>query len=46
VGPGRALQEALGEHVYSRFLAAKRQEWDEYRMSVSGWEIERYLEIF
>ncbi len=40
------VQEALGEHVYSRFLAAKRQEWDEYRMSVSAWEIDRYLEIY
>lgn len=40
------VQEALGEHVYSRFMAAKRQEYDEYRMYVSGWEIDRYLEIF
>jgi glutamine synthetase len=40
------VQEALGEHVYSRFLAAKRQEYDDYRMYVSGWEIDRYLEIF
>lgn len=40
------IQEALGEHTYSRFMAAKRQEWDEYRMYVSGWEIDRYLEKF
>ncbi|MDA8216674.1 MAG: glutamine synthetase, partial [Dehalococcoidales bacterium] len=40
------VQEALGEHVYSRFMAAKRQEWDEYRMFVSSWELDRYLEIF
>lgn len=40
------IQEALGEHVYTRFIAAKRQEWDEYRMAVSSWEIDRYLEIY
>ena len=40
------VQEALGEHVYSRFVAAKHQEWDEYRMYVSAWEIDRFLEVY
>jgi glutamine synthetase len=40
------IQAALGEHVYPRFLEAKRQEWDEYRSQVTSWEIERYLEAF
>lgn len=40
------IQETLGSHVYERFLEAKRQEWDEYRIRVSGWEIERYLHVF
>jgi len=34
---------ALGEHVTSHFLAAKRQEWREYMTQVSGWELESYL---
>jgi glutamine synthetase len=38
------LQEALGEHVYEAYLRAKTQEWDEFRMHVSEWERERYLE--
>jgi len=37
------IQDALGEHVYDRFVRAKTQEWDEYRLAVSSWEIERYL---
>ena len=37
------VQDALGEHVYERFVRAKLQEWDEYRITVSSWEIERYL---
>lgn len=38
--------ETLGEQVYERFREAKRSEWDEYRMQVSQWELDRYLEIF
>ncbi len=40
------VQEALGEHIYTRFLAAKRQEWESYRKAVSQWELDRYLEIY
>ncbi len=38
--------EALGDHVLSHFVDAKRLEWDEYRTQVSDWEVERYLEMF
>jgi glutamine synthetase len=40
------VQDALGPHVYERFVRAKSQEWDEYRIKVSQWEIERYLPIY
>lgn len=40
------IREALGEHVFERFVEAKTEEWDEYRMQVSGWELDRYLEAF
>jgi glutamine synthetase len=40
------VQDALGAHVYERFLEAKQMEWDQYRMYVSPWEIDRYLEEF
>jgi glutamine synthetase len=39
------LKSALGETTYEAFLRAKREEWDEFRMRVSDYEIERYLEI-
>jgi len=38
------VREALGEHAYEAFTRAKRAEWDEYRVQVSDWELERYLE--
>nr|MBN1228661.1 type I glutamate--ammonia ligase [Anaerolineae bacterium] len=35
---------ALGDHIAEWYLRAKRAEWDEYRIQVSQWEIDRYLE--
>ena len=40
------VQAALGPHVYHRYLLAKTQEWDEYRLSISQWELDRYLPIY
>ena len=40
------IRDALGDHVFERFLEAKTEEWDEYRMQVSAWEVDRYLEAF
>ncbi|RPJ02826.1 MAG: glutamine synthetase [Chloroflexi bacterium] len=34
---------ALGDHIYSAYNRAKRAEWDEYRIHVTDWELERYL---
>jgi glutamine synthetase len=38
------LQEALGQNLYEAFVRAKTAEWDDYRIHVTDWEIERYLE--
>lgn len=40
------IKEALGHHVYERFIHAKRQEWDDYRLEVTQWELQRYLGFF
>lgn len=39
----RLVIDTLGEHVVSRFIKAKRVEWDEYRSQVHDWELKRYL---
>ncbi|MCZ2096900.1 MAG: glutamine synthetase family protein [Anaerolineae bacterium] len=39
-------REALGLHLYERFLEAKRLEWQDYLLVVSPWELERYLGIY
>ncbi|NWF68062.1 MAG: type I glutamate--ammonia ligase [Chloroflexi bacterium] len=38
------VRGALGEHIYTAYDRAKRQEWEEYRLHVSSWELRRYLE--
>ena len=35
----------LGEHIFNRYVEIKRQEWEDYRVQVTPWELERYLAI-
>jgi glutamine synthetase len=37
------IRDALGEHIYERFVEAKREEWQDYIGTVSEWELRRYL---
>jgi glutamine synthetase len=37
--------KTLGEHMFNRFIEIKRQEWEEYRVQVSQWELDRYLSV-
>jgi glutamine synthetase len=37
------IKEALGEHITTNFLQAKRMEWEEYITQVSQWELDNYL---
>jgi len=40
------IKDALGEHTYRMFKAAKDSEWMEYKASVSEWELNKYLEAY
>lgn len=40
------MKEALGDHVLSHFVEAKRIEWDLYRTQVHRWELDQYLGVF
>ncbi|MGT2833548.1 type I glutamate--ammonia ligase [Streptococcus halotolerans] len=48
----KALQEdevvkaALGEHITTNFVEAKRLEWASYATFVSQWEIDNYLDLY
>jgi glutamine synthetase len=39
------VRKALGEHIFERYVDLKREEWEEYRVQVSRWELEKYLPV-
>jgi glutamine synthetase len=39
------VRKAMGPHVFERYVELKRKEWDEYRVQLSEWELERYLSV-
>ncbi|MDD3269352.1 MAG: type I glutamate--ammonia ligase [Syntrophomonadaceae bacterium] len=40
------IKNALGPHILSRFIEAKKAEWDRYNMEVHPWEITEYMRSF
>ncbi|MFB6233328.1 MAG: type I glutamate--ammonia ligase [Haloarculaceae archaeon] len=40
------ILNGLGDHVGDKFVEAKKEEFKEYLVNVSDWEIDRYLEKF
>lgn len=40
------MVDALGQHIFSNFVEAKRMEWASFRQTVSEWEREQYLELY
>ena len=39
----KLVKEALGEHVFNAFIENKKIEWNQYRIHVSKYEVDRYL---
>lgn len=39
------MKKVLGEHIFTRYIALKRQEWDDYRIQLTKYELEKYLPI-
>ena len=40
------IREALGDFAYEKFRVLKLSEWDDYRLQVTQWEIDQYLEKY
>ncbi|KOS62861.1 type I glutamate--ammonia ligase [Lysinibacillus agricola] len=40
------VREALGDHIFEKFTAAKEIEWNKYRTRVHDWEREEYLKMY
>ncbi len=41
----KLVREALGDHIFTRFLINKKKEWEDYRIQITSHEIKKYLPI-
>ncbi|MBI9009969.1 MAG: type I glutamate--ammonia ligase [Tenericutes bacterium] len=39
------MKEALGNHIYSKFIELKTKEWEDFKTCVTEWEIKRYMKV-
>jgi len=39
------VEKALGEHIFTRYVDLKREEWLDYRVQVTPWELQQYLAV-
>jgi glutamine synthetase len=39
------LRKAFGDHIFDNYVKLKRKEWDEYRIQLTQWELDRYLAV-
>jgi glutamine synthetase len=40
------VKSALGEHIFNKFIEGKMEEWNQYNMQVTPWEVSQYLTRF
>ncbi len=45
VSKSKLVREALGDHIFEKFVANKIKEWDAFRIHVSKYEIDTYLPV-
>lgn len=39
------VKSTLGDHIYTKFMDIKKKEWDDYRIQVFDYELDKYLYI-
>ncbi|GAJ16956.1 unnamed protein product, partial [marine sediment metagenome] len=40
------IKSALTGHILESYIEAKKEEWENYRIQVHQWELDRYLTIY
>jgi glutamine synthetase len=41
----KLMQEVLGDHLYRKYINIKTREWNEFKIQVTKWEVEKYIDI-
>ncbi len=39
------MRRAFGDHIFENYVKLKRAEWDEYRIQLTQWELDKYLSV-
>jgi glutamine synthetase len=39
------MRRAFGDHIFDNYVKLKRTEWDDYRVQLTQWELDRYLTV-
>jgi glutamine synthetase len=42
----KIAKETLGDHIFEKYVISKEKEWDSFRIAVTDWEHENYLNIY
>jgi len=42
----KVIRDALGKHLFERYIEIKTEEWNQFKLQVTHWEIDTYLDIF
>jgi glutamine synthetase len=41
----KLMKETLGDHIFNKFVELKNKEWEEFKKTVTEWEIKKYINI-
>ena len=39
------MKTVIGEDLFPKLIEAKQKEWDDYKQTVTEWEIKRYMDL-
>ena len=39
-------RETLGDHIFEKYVSYKEKEWDDFRVTVTNWEVNKYLAMY
>jgi glutamine synthetase len=41
----KLMKETMGDHIFNKFIELKTKEWDEFKTTVTQWEINKYIHM-
>ncbi len=42
----KLLKEVLGDHLFKKYIDIKTKEWTEFKIQVTSWEINKYMDMY